>query len=78
MNEKAPIGRKWLNGKEAADYAGISRTTFYAWMREGRLPFRCYSIAYRIKRFSQTEIDRWLESIAREPGTGPVYPRKRK
>jgi excisionase family DNA binding protein len=69
---------KWLNGKEAADYAGISCTTFYAWLREGRLPFRSYPIAYRIKRFDRADIDKWLKSIGREPGKGPVYPRKRK
>jgi excisionase family DNA binding protein len=75
---KAPGGRQWLNGKETAEYAGISRTTFYAWIREDRVPFRSHSIAYRIRRFDRADIDKWLESIGREPGTGPVYPRKRK
>jgi excisionase family DNA binding protein len=78
MNGKVPDDRKWLNAREAADYAGISRTTLYAWIREGRLPFPNYPLAYRIRKFKTADIDAWLKSCEKEAGTGPVYPRKRK
>jgi excisionase family DNA binding protein len=71
-------GREWLNAREAAEYAGIGHTTLYDWIREDRVPFRSHPIAYRIRKFNRADIDKWLESIGREAGTGPVYPRKRK
>jgi excisionase family DNA binding protein len=78
VNTKVPGGPKWLNAREAAEYAGIGHTTLYDWIREGRLPFRSHPIAYRIRKFDPCDIDKWLESIGKEPGTGPVYPRKLK
>jgi excisionase family DNA binding protein len=78
MSDKAQSGQKWLNAREAADYAGISRTTLYAWIKEGRLPFPNYPLAYRIRKFKKTDIDLWLKSCAEDAGKGPVYPRKRK
>jgi hypothetical protein len=44
-NDRSPSGRKWLNARKAAEYAGIGHTTFYDWIREGKLPFRSYPIA---------------------------------
>jgi excisionase family DNA binding protein len=78
MSDKAQSDQKWLNAREAAEYAGISRTTLYVWMREGRLPFPNYPLAYRIRKFKTADIDAWLKSREEEAGTGPVYPRKRK
>jgi excisionase family DNA binding protein len=78
MNGKAPSGRKWLNAAQAAEYAGIGRTTMYAWIKEKKLPFRNYPLAYRIRKFDPADIDRWLESRSEEAGTGSVFPRKRK
>jgi excisionase family DNA binding protein len=67
-----------LTATEAAKYAGISRTTLYGWIREGKLPFRSYPLAPRIRKFDPADIDAWLESRSKGPGTGPVFPRKRK
>jgi excisionase family DNA binding protein len=78
MNDKAPSGRNWLNVKQAAKYAGIGRTTFYDWLREKKVPFPDYPIAYRIRKFDPADIDAWLETVKEEPGTGPVFPRKHK
>jgi excisionase family DNA binding protein len=77
-NDRSPSGKIWLNAKQAAEYAGIGHTTLYDWMREEKLPFRYYPIAYRIRRFDPADIDEWLKSIRREPGTGPVFPRDKK
>jgi excisionase family DNA binding protein len=75
---EAPRGPQWLSATEAAIRVGVSRGTLYDWIREGKLPFRSHPIAPNIRKFVPAEIDAWLESIGREPGTGPVYPRKRK
>jgi excisionase family DNA binding protein len=78
MNDRSPSGRKWLNARKAAEYAGIGHTTLYDWIREGKLPFRSYPLAPRIRKFDPADIDRWLDAIKEEAGTGPVFPRKRK
>jgi excisionase family DNA binding protein len=78
MNDRTPDNQKWLNVTQAAKYAGIGRTTLNDWIREGRIPFTFYRQAGRVKKFKTADIDAWLESIKEGPGTGPVYPRKRK
>jgi excisionase family DNA binding protein len=77
-NGRSPSGRKWLNARKAAEYAGIGHTTLYDWIREGKLPFRSYPLAPRIRKFDPADIDAWLESRSEGPGTGPVFPRKHK
>jgi excisionase family DNA binding protein len=77
-NTTKPDDPNWLTATETARYADIGRTTFYDWIKEGKLPFRSRSLAPRIRRFYRPDIDRWLKSISREPGMGPVFPRKRK
>jgi excisionase family DNA binding protein len=78
MNDRSPSGMKWLNVTQAAKYAGIGRTTLNEWIRDGKVPFPSYRPAYRIRKFDPAAIDAWLESIKEGPGTGPVFPRKRK
>jgi excisionase family DNA binding protein len=78
MNDRSPSGRKWLNARKAAEYAGIGHTTLYDWIREGKLPFRSYPLAPRIRKFDPADIEAWLESRRQEAGIGPVFPRKRK
>jgi excisionase family DNA binding protein len=75
---KKPRDPDWLTGVETAEYADIGRTTLYEWIKEGKLPFRSRSLAPRTRRFYRPDIDRWLKSIGKEAGTGPVFPRKRK
>jgi excisionase family DNA binding protein len=77
MKDRTPSGKAWLNAKEAATYAGIGHTTLYDWIREKKLPFASYPLAHHIRKFDPADIDAWLESIREEPGTGPVFPRKR-
>jgi excisionase family DNA binding protein len=78
MKGGSPSGRAWLNAREAAEYAGIGRTTLNDWINGGKLPFRSYPLAPRIRKFDPADIDAWLESRSEGPGTGPVFPRKRK
>jgi excisionase family DNA binding protein len=78
VEAKEPDGRKWLTVTQAAKYAGIGRTTFNDWVREGRLPFRDYPFAHKIRKIDQADLDAWIKSREEGPGTGPVYPRKRK
>jgi excisionase family DNA binding protein len=78
MNGRTPSGRTWLNAKEAAEYAGIGRTTLYEWIRDKKLPFRSYPLAPRIHKFDPADIDAWIESRSQEAGTGPVFPRDKK
>jgi excisionase family DNA binding protein len=77
-NDRAPSGRAWLNARQAAEYAGIGHTTFYDWIREGRLPFASYPLAPRIRKFDPADIDAWHKSRRKEAGTGPVFPRDKK
>jgi excisionase family DNA binding protein len=84
MNDITPsrrmmLSRKaWLNAREAAEYAGIGRTTLYEWIKEGKLPFRSYPLAPRIRKFKPADIDKWQESRSEKAGTGPVFPRTHK
>jgi excisionase family DNA binding protein len=78
MEDRTPGGRKWLNAREAAEYAGIGHTTLYDWIRDKKLPFASYPIAPRIHKFDPADIDAWLKAIRTEAGAGPVFPRKQK
>ena len=47
----------WYNVSEAAEYLGISRQTFSAWVREGRIPAPDFRKNARILYWTRETLD---------------------
>jgi excisionase family DNA binding protein len=56
--------KEYISIEELSEYIGIKKSTLYATVANGQIPF--YRIG-RLIRFKKTEIDHWLGSLRQEP-----------
>jgi excisionase family DNA binding protein len=60
LRKNPTIPRKWLSGKEAAAYLGLSSQTLALRIKQGRAP-RSTLISRKARRFAVADLDRWIE-----------------
>jgi excisionase family DNA binding protein len=59
ITERRPIG---MRAGQAARFLGLSRTTFYSLVADGRAPKPRVSFGRKIKLWSVEDLERWLAS----------------
>ncbi len=56
--------KEYFNIAELSEYLGIKKSTLYAKITSGQIPY--YKIG-RLVRFKKTEIDHWMEGLRQVP-----------
>lgn len=51
--------REWLNGTEAANYLGVSNTTFWRWKKAGKI--KAY-VNGDIVRYKKSDLEEYMET----------------
>ena len=64
--------RVYMTIQEASEYIKVARSTIYAWIAKGRLPFKYYliesvSVKHRSYRFLKEHIDDWMDGNQKIP-----------
>jgi excisionase family DNA binding protein len=49
-----------LDAKSAAEYVGVPKSTFYYYVRQGRIPH--YTMSPRVSRYEQSDLDAFIQS----------------
>ena len=52
---------EYLKATQAADYLGVSRTTF--WRMRKNYPIRAYFFEVSVPRFKRSDLDEWAEQF---------------
>lgn len=53
------VDKDFLTITELSEYLGVKRSTVYAWVRDGQIPY--YRVNKKLIRFKRDEIDRWMK-----------------
>lgn len=53
---------KLLRAKTAAQLLGISKSTFYSWVQEGRIKIRPIHLSSRVTVYKESELLTWIQS----------------
>jgi len=68
VHSTAVIPDAFLDVRGLSRYLNIKSSTLYAWVAQGRIPaLKIHGLV----RFRREDIDRWIESFAKEPPTVP-------
>jgi predicted DNA-binding transcriptional regulator AlpA len=64
----APPLEGFLRAKDIQQLFGIGKSTFYEWVRDGRLS-RGFKLGERMKAWKRSEIEELMKNITEEPET---------